>query len=111
MHRSGKVQKKPIYLNDFMHLSITAEDVEMSIAVHDDKMHALGAIMMQMSLKEVLKQFGKSAEQGALNEMKQLHDMNEFFPHDPKIPQQREISKALSSLIFLKEKRSGEIKG
>ena len=65
-----------------MHFSTAAENVEMSVAIHDDEMHALGGIMMQMSLKEGLKCFGKRAEKGALKEMKQLHDVNTFSPLD-----------------------------
>jgi hypothetical protein len=40
--------------------------------------------MMQLSLKEGLKRFGQRGKQGALKEMRQLHDMRTFFPRDPK---------------------------
>ena len=43
--------------------------------------------------------------------MQQLHDMHTFFPHDPKTVTKEERRKALKSLTFLKEKKSGEIKG
>ena len=40
--RSGRDQKKSTYLNEFMHFSIVAENVEKPVAIHKDKMHALG---------------------------------------------------------------------
>jgi hypothetical protein len=67
--------------------------------------------MAQLSLKEGLKRFGQRGKQGALKEMRQLHDMKTFFPRDPKTLTREERRKALSSLIFLKEKESGEVKG
>ena len=43
--------------------------------------------------------------------MKQLHDMDTFFPRDPKSLTREERIQALSSLIFIKEKNNGDIKG
>eukprot|EP00804_Cyclotella_cryptica_P010775 CCRYP_008726-RB/>CCRYP_008726-RB protein AED:0.29 eAED:0.29 QI:0/-1/0/1/-1/1/1/0/375 len=43
--------------------------------------------------------------------MKQLHDMRTFIPRDPRSVTSEERKKALSSLIFLKEKETGEVKG
>ena len=64
-----------------------------------------GMIMMQVSLKQGYKLFGEErASEGALKEVKQLHDLNVFFPRDPKSLSREERIKALSSLIFLKEK-------
>ena len=40
-----------------------------------------------------------------------MHDLNVFFPRDPKSLSKEERIKALSSLIFLKEKSSGQVKG
>ena len=64
-------------LHEFLHQH---QDVGTPIMIHDDKMTALGIIMMQMSLKVGLRQFGKWAVDGALKEIKQLHDMETFFP-------------------------------
>jgi predicted protein tyrosine phosphatase len=41
-----------------------------------------------------------------MKEMQQLHDMDTFFPRDPKSLTREERIKALSSLIFLKEKQT-----
>ena len=64
-------------------------------------MGVLGVILAQMSLKEGLRQFGDRTEAAATREMKQLHDMETFFPRDPKTLTREERIKALSSLIFI----------
>eukprot|EP00804_Cyclotella_cryptica_P030821 CCRYP_015076-RE/>CCRYP_015076-RE protein AED:0.49 eAED:0.25 QI:0/-1/0/1/-1/1/1/0/834 len=94
-----------------MHFPFAAMDLVTPIPVYKDELQVLGVIMVQLSLKEGLKRFGKRGKQGALKEMRQLHDMRTFFPGDPKTLTREEQRKALSSLIFLKEKDSGEVKG
>ena len=44
-------------------------------------------------------------------ELTQLHVMDTWVPEDPTILSRAEKVKALSSLMFLKEKRSGKVKG
>jgi hypothetical protein len=94
-----------------MHFSVAATDLVTPIPVYHEEIKVLAVIMTQLSLREGLKQFGERGKQGALKEMKQLHDMHTFFPRDPKKLTREEKRKALSSLIFLKEKDTGEIKG
>jgi hypothetical protein len=65
--------------------------------------------MMQMSLKQGLKKWGKRAEEGAMKEMHQLNDLKAFFPRDPKTLTREQRVRALSSLIFLKEKDSDSV--
>lgn len=69
-------------------------------------------IMAQVSLKAGLKKWGKAAEESVMKEMRQMqmHDLEAFFPRDPKTMTREQRVRALSSLIFLKEKDSGEIK-
>lgn len=90
---------------------LTANNGEDTIFVKDNEIAYFGVLFMQMSLKQGLKVFGKKGEAGAMKEMQQLHDMETFFPRDPKSLTQEERIKALSSLIFLKEKSNGEVKG
>ena len=87
------------------------DDLDKPLEIFGDEAEVLGIIMSQMSLKEGLRLFGERAEAGATKEMKQLHDMKTFFPRDPKSLTREERIKALSSLIFLKEKSNGDIKG
>jgi hypothetical protein len=80
------------------------------IELYDGEEAIFGSIMMQLSLKAGLKKWGKKGEESAMKEMTQLHDMQAFFPRDPNTMTQEQRKKALSSLIFLKEKSTGEIK-
>ena len=73
-----------------------------------------GMIMLQVSLKKGMEIFGeKRAKLGAYKEVKQLHDLDVFFPREYKSLSKQERPRAISSLIFLKEKHEGEdgIKG
>lgn len=94
-----------------MHFTIGAANLNLPIPVYEDEMKVLGVIMTQLSLREGLKRFGERGKQGALKEMRQLHDMHTFFPRAPKSLTREEKRNALSSLIFLKEKDTGEVKG
>ena len=94
-----------------MHFAVAATDLTTPIPVYQNEIKILGTIMTQLSLREGLKRFGDRGKQGALKEMEQLHDMRTFFPRDPKTLTLEEKRKALSSLIFLKEKDTGEVKG
>lgn len=79
------------------------------IIVHDDEAPLFGVLLAQMSLRQGLRQFGKRAEKGAMKETQQLHDMETFFPRHAGSLTKEERVRALASLIFLKEKRTGEI--
>jgi hypothetical protein len=83
---------------------------EDTLTIQEDELAYLGVIMTQMSLKQGLKVFGERGEASAFKEMKQLHDMDTFFPRDPRTLTREERVRALSSLIFLKEKRNGDVK-
>ena len=85
------------------------EEVE-PIELHEGKQPIMGHILAQYSLKLGLKKFGKRAEDSTLKEMTQLHDMDTFFPRDAKTLTREQRVKALSSLLFIKEKRNGIVK-
>ena len=78
--------------------------------LYPNEVTLFGHIMLQFNLKEGLRRFGQRGEDSAIKEMKQLHDMHVFFPRDPNSLTRDERKKALTSLIFLKEKNTGEIK-
>jgi hypothetical protein len=71
----------------------------------------VAAIMTQLSLKAVMKQWGDKAFTAAHYEMKQLHWRKTFKPKYWRelTTSQREI--VLESHMFLKEKRDGKVKG
>jgi hypothetical protein len=86
-------------------------EIDEPIRLNPSKEAIFHCIMLQCSLKQGIKKWGKKAEKGAMKEMQQLHDLESFFPRDPRTLTREQRIRALSSLIFLKEKDSGEIKG
>jgi hypothetical protein len=72
---------------------------------------ALGVALMQYSIKAGLKKFGEKGEAAVTKELKQLHDMTTFYPVDSKTLTKEDKAKAIASLMFLKEKRDGTVKG
>ena len=77
----------------------------------ETKADLVGIMLAQYSLKAGLKKFKEKGVNAAFGEMKQLHDMDTFFPRHGKTLTREERIKCLSSLIFLKEKRDGKVKG
>jgi hypothetical protein len=71
----------------------------------------VAAIMTQLSLKAGLKAWGKEAHKAIRSEMKQLHFRDTFKPMHWKELTHEQKQTVLESHMFLKEKRSGEIKG
>ena len=68
-------------------------------------------VFRQYGLKKGFKVFGEKGKEAAIKEMKQLHMRNCFKPLGEKELSSQDKKNALGSLIFLKEKDSGEIKG
>jgi hypothetical protein len=81
------------------------------IPVEDREEFALGVIQQQCSIGAGIKKFGKRAEHRVTKELTQLHDMEVFQPIHKSDLSSEERSKAVSSLMFLKEKRDKSIKG
>ena len=68
-------------------------------------------LLTQYNLKAGLKNFGEIGIVAAKGELTQLHVMDTWVPKDPTMLSRAEKVKALSSVMFLKEKRSGKVKG
>lgn len=62
------------------------------------------------SLSKAIKLYGDRATEAAKKEMRQLHNRIAFRPVHPEDLTKEELKYAMESLIFLTEKRSGEIK-
>ena len=62
-------------------------------------------------MKKGLREFGAKGKEVAMKEMQQHHDMSTFKPVHAKDLSQDEKRKALRSLIFLKQKPNGDVKG
>ena len=67
--------------------------------------------MTQYTLKKGLRKFREKGEAAISKEMLQLHDMDVFEPIFAADLTEAEKDAALESLMFLKEKRDGTIKG
>jgi hypothetical protein len=76
-----------------------------------DKMKVWGYLMTQYNLKLGLRKFGDQGATAARDELTQLHIMDTWKAMDPSKISREEQMKALSSLLFLKEKRTGKVKG
>ena len=68
-------------------------------------------IFTQLSLKAAIKTWGKDATNAAKAKMKQLHCRNSFMPKLCEDLSTKQREKILESQIFIKQKKSGEIKG
>ena len=64
----------------------------------------------QYGLKAGFRKFGPRADAAVTKELSQLHTMNCFCPCDPRSLSREDRCKALASLMFLTEKRTGELK-
>ena len=71
----------------------------------------VGAIMTQLSLKAGLREWGDRARLAAHSEMKQLHFRETFKPKHWRELTHEQRQTVLESHMFLKEKRTGKIKG
>jgi hypothetical protein len=76
-------------------------------------MHAqLEHVMMtQFSIKKGLEEFGEAGADAVIREMQQLHNREVIKPKAAHMLTQEEKRKALHYLMFLKQKRCGQIKG
>jgi hypothetical protein len=85
-------------------------DKEMMMT-HKHKIAVWGYLMTQYNLKPGLRKFGNKGTEAAVLELTQLHVMDTWKVMDPLQLNREARAKALYSLLFHKEKRSGKIKG
>ena len=73
--------------------------------------HILGVILVQQfNLKKGLGLFGNKAEVATLKELKQIHDMGTYVLLKASKMSRKDKMQALSSLMFIVEKRDGRVK-
>jgi hypothetical protein len=77
----------------------------------EDKMKVWGYLMTQYNLKPGLRKFGAKGQHAAIDGLTQLHVMDTWTAMDATKLSREDKMKALSSLLFLKEKRTRKIKG
>ena len=93
-------------LNDVEH----DQDSEL-VTQSEDKMVVMKYLLTQYNLKTGLKHFGEKEIAAVKGELTQLHVMDTWVPKEPTMLSRADKLKALSSLIFLKEKSRGKLKG
>ena len=93
--RSATYNLRPRKPRDYSHLHATLKQIAMT----------------QYSLNKGLKEFGITGVQAVLNELQQLHDRNVLTPVFKSALTHAERKLALPYLMFLKQKRSGQVKG
>ena len=89
--------------------SDTGDILPMTEQDHDD--YIMGVIMTQYSLNKGLEEFGDRGKEAVVKELSSLKDMNTFFPMDAEALTKEQRARAIYSLMFLKEKCDGTIKG
>jgi hypothetical protein len=80
------------------------------ISEEDREEYALGTALMHHSMGAGIKKFKERGEAGVTKELTQMHDMDVFRPVARELLTKEERTKALSSLMFLKEKWDQSVK-
>ena len=93
--RTGQYALQPRRPRDYNHLHATLAST----------------VMTQHSMKKGIKLFGEAGVEAVLQELKQLQDRKVLEPRSATNLSQSEKKAALQYLMFLKQKRSGKIKG
>ena len=105
MHTTTYTQKEPEIDN-------TEHMVDPKLLTNsEDEMKVWGYLMTQYNLKPGLRKFGAKGQSAAIDKLTQLHVMDTWTGMDSTKLSREEKIKALSSLLFLKEKQTGKIKG
>ncbi len=76
-----------------------------------EELGVMAYLLTQYNLKPGLRKSGTQEEKAALKEMTQLHIMDTWTPMDAGKLLREQRMRALPSLLFLKEKQTGDIKG
>jgi hypothetical protein len=105
MYATTYTQKKP-------EIDDTEHTVDPKLLTNsEDEMKVWGYLMTQYNLKPGLRKFGAKGQSAAIDKLTQLHVMDTWTGMDSTKLSREEKIKALSSLLFLKEKQTGKIKG
>ena len=84
-------------------------DLNIETDGHDEGL-ILAHLFIQFSLKQGLKKYGKKGEKSVMKELRSLHDLKAWIPLDHKKLTREQRLQALTTVVFLKEKRDGSLK-
>ena len=101
----------PVYFT--AHVNVHNDEAPLEAMDDEDAMlYVLGVFMVhKFSLEKGLKEFVDRAKDSTMKELTQIHDMDMYHPLDASTLTWEQRKMALSYLLFLVEKRSGDIKG
>jgi hypothetical protein len=106
LHALIQLPNRDLDVEDIEHMTDTALLTEA-----EDKINVWGYILTQYNLKPGLRKFGARGAAAAVKELTQLHIMDTWKPvHLSQLGREGKM-RVLSLLLFLKEKRTGQIKG
>ena len=90
----------------------SAEDLSNAMPIPEDNRleWVLGIALVHYSMKAGIKKFQDRGEAGVSKELTQMHDMEVFRPVTRDSLTKEERTKAVASLMFLKEKRDHLVK-
>ena len=81
------------------------------VATHQAEQEFMSTLLTQFSMKRGIKEYGKPGVDAVLKELKHLHDRKVIIPEDASKMTRTPKRAALAYLMFLKKKRTGQIKG
>jgi hypothetical protein len=116
MRNAKATKEERVHATTWTGTSMTQDNMEYVIdkdlvMQSEDEFKIWAYVMTQYNLKPGLCKFGKRGVTAAVDELTQLHIMDTWTAMDPSKISREEQMKALSSLLFLKEKLTGKIKG
>jgi hypothetical protein len=108
--RAGGSQQRATICNGLMFFSADNLSNAKPIPEEDREEYVLGIALVHHSMGAGIKKFKERGEAGVTKELTQMHDMDVFRPVARGLLTKEERTKALSSLMFLKEKRDQSVK-
>ena len=95
-----------------MELTDDAKDAQRQMLEQEIESHIIWVVLAQQyNLRKGLELFGDRAEAAVDVELSQIHSLNAFVPKFAKDLSYEQKNKAFESLLFITEKRNGNIKG
>jgi hypothetical protein len=112
----GMTREERMHATTWLEMAPPVDDTEHTVDPElvtdlEDEMKVWGYLMTQYNLKSGLRKFGDKGAKAAMDKLTQLHIMDTWTTMNLSKITREDRMRALSLLLFLKEKRTGKIKG
>ena len=99
-------------IDGVVNLNLCEEDFPDSITNNDEiEDFIMGMVLLQhFNIKKVTELFGDRATAAVVKELQQIYDMDTYVPTDASKLSYEDIEKSLAALMFITDKRNGNIK-